>query len=214
MTLRSRRLAVLSLVTLAGCARSGGAGGELTFTENQYRQACQDMRESGKPNRDHINYLTYTPQTAEQDGVFAVGVFNPLAAAQMRCGSVVFDAEGRPEATAVPDLSELKRENDHTFQIMVTGYTPAPEAGDPATVTVFLRNDSGDRQVYPSTSHHAVVPVDPSCQGDGCGHVYNKFVIVQLNAVDAPLFTQGKRGLVEVNWRGQRQTYAFDVPSR
>ncbi|MDP9765542.1 hypothetical protein [Deinococcus enclensis] len=205
---------LFAVALLTGCDRASGTTEGLVFSEDDYRQACQAMREQGKPTPAHINYLTYTPGTAEQEGPFMVGVLNPLAAAQMECGSIVFDAEGRPEATAVPEISALKSTNDNTFKLMVTGYTREPEAGDPAVVTVFLRNDSGDRHVYPSAATHAFAPAEPGCVGAGCGHVYNKFVSVTLNEVDAPLFTSGQRGLVTVNWRGQVHEYAFDVPTK
>lgn len=204
--------ALVLCVALVACG-SGPERDPLSFSTDAYAQACQEMRANGKPTPEHIQYLRYTPASAAQEGVFMVAVFNPLASAQLRCGSVVMSDDGQPEMTEVPDMATLKAELDNTFQVMVVGYTTLTAAGSPLEATVFLRNQRGDETRYPAEVTGAFTPTDAACTLDGCGHVHNSFVGVRANPIDSALFT-GSGGVLRLRWRDQPQEFDFTVPAQ
>jgi len=203
---------VLIGLGLTGCATSKRV---LMYSEDEYLQACEVTRAGNRPSQEHVNYLLYTPETADQEGVFLVAAYNPLGITQIDCATFVLNEQGEQNYSALPSMSQIKEDKDGKMLIQIFAYTLNASVGsDYVTAKLRLRRDNGEILAYDTEETFSLTPTEATCQQDGCGHVYAKSVTAQIHEADRMLFTKGKRvNLILEPLLGGQIEYTFDLPN-
>lgn len=202
---------LLTGLALTGCAASKH---DLTYSENQYQQACEATRSGKKPSQQHMKNLLYDPKTAEQEGVFFISAFNPLGHTQFECDTFVLNDQGEQVYSALPTLSKMKADKDGTMFIQLIAYTFDASA-NPESIKVKLRlqRDNGEMFAYDTQEEFNLTPEKPECTQQACRYIYTKAITTRIHEADRNLFTEGERIHLRIEpLSGENLEYTFNLP--